>query len=227
MRTGKADERTVADVSLLGESLARIHTAGETYAGPASFYRLEGAHLLQAPLAQILDAPVVDAELRAEYAALGETLAGHLAARAPALLVGACHGDNHGGNTLIAEPPGGEPAAGWFDFDDGGPGFLAYDLATFIWNFLSHARGATLSEATAALWAAFITGYRQARSIPEADFEAIGLLVAIRHVNFVGQYASRIPQWGAGFVTADWLRDQLALIRKWDDLVTPVVAVAP
>ncbi len=224
MRTGKADDQALADVAALGESLARIHTAGDSYAGPESRYRVEGPHLLVAPLAQIQGAPVIDADLSAGYAALGETLAARLTARQSALSVGLCHGDNHGGNALIADAPDGERIAGWFDFDEGGPGFLAYDLATFAWNFLSFARRTSLSDDTAPLWPAFIKGYRGSRAIPEADFEAIALFIAIRHVWFVGQYASRIPQWGVGFVSTDWMRDQLDLIRKWDGMVTPPVA---
>jgi Ser/Thr protein kinase RdoA (MazF antagonist) len=219
-RTGQLDDQTVADIRALGASLGQMHRAGEGYDGPASRYRLEGQHLLENPLAQIL--AVVDDEALAKDARdLGAVLRARLAERAGALSLGHCHGDNHGGNALIADGPDGQLSVGWFDFDDGGPGFLAYDLATFLWTFLTYARGDAMSEVSRPLWPAFIAGYRETHPIAEADFAAIALLVAIRHVNFIGQYASRIPQWGAGMVSDDWFRRELGLVRKWDGLVTP------
>lgn len=221
-RTGKADEQTLADVRALGASLAQMHIAGDDYRGPASRYRLDEAHLLQNPLAQIL--AVVDEPLAAEARELGEALRTRLADCAGELSVGHCHGDNHGGNALIADGPGGKALAGWFDFDDGGPGFLAYDLATFLWSFLSFTRSADMGDASRPLWPAFIGGYRETRPIPDSDFAAIGLLVAVRHVNFMGQYASRLPEWGAGMVSDDWFRRGIGLVRQWDGLAAPAVA---
>jgi Ser/Thr protein kinase RdoA (MazF antagonist) len=220
-RTGKADAQTLSDIGLLGASFARIHLAGDSYVGPASLYRLEGEHLLANPLAQILSAPGVGEALAADFADFADDLAGRLAERASGLSVGVCHGDNHGGNTLIADGEAGAEVAGWFDFDDAGPGFLAYDLAVFLWQLLVQVRAADIGDARRPLWPAFVAGYRKVRPISEADFEAVGLFVAIRHVNLMGQYASRIPQWGSGFVSDDWFRSELQLARKWEGLVTP------
>ncbi len=221
-RTGVADARTLAGIQALGASLGRIHLAGASYAGPPSLYRVDGRHLIEKPLAQILDVGVDDA-LAQEATTIGEHLAKRLAERAPSLSVGHCHGDNHGGNTLITDGADGAPIPGWFDFDDAGPGFLAYDLATFLWAELNLARSDRLSEARQPLWPAFINGYRSVRPIPKADFDAIGLLVAIRHVWFMGLYAGRIHEWGVQFVSADWFRDGFVLMRKWDSLAAPAV----
>ena len=218
-RTGKADEQTLADVRALGASLAQIHTAGDSYRGPASLYRLDEAHLLEHPLAQILK--VVREPLAAEAREIGDRLRARLAECAGYLSVGHCHGDNHGGNALISDGAGGHPIVCWFDFDDGGPGYLAYDLATFLWSFLSFTRSADMGEASRPLWPAFIAGYREARPILDPDYAAIGLFVSIRHINFSGQYASRIPEWGAGFVSDDWFRRAFQLLRLWDGLPTP------
>jgi Ser/Thr protein kinase RdoA (MazF antagonist) len=217
--SGKADERCVADIRALGESLARIHAAGDGYDGPASRYRLDGQHLLEDPLAQIL--AVVSEPLASQAREIGEQLRARLGACAGELTLGHCHGDNHGGNALIADGPDGQLIVGWFDFDDGGPGFLAYDFATFLWSFRTFTRSADIGEASRPLWPAFIGGYREVRPIPAPDFAAIALLVSIRHINFCGQYASRLPEWGAGFISEDWFRRELDLIRKWDGVATP------
>jgi Ser/Thr protein kinase RdoA (MazF antagonist) len=41
-----------------------------------------------------------------------------------------CHGDCHGFNARISDAG----SAAFFDFDDGGPGYLAYDLSVFLWD---------------------------------------------------------------------------------------------
>lgn len=50
--------------------------------------------------------------------------------RAGALSWGVCHGDCHGFNARF----GPDGAATLFDFDDGGQGWRAYDLAVFLWS---------------------------------------------------------------------------------------------
>ena len=218
-RTGKADAQTLADVRALGASLAQIHIAGDSYRGPASLYRLDEAHLLEHPLAQIL--AVVEGPLAAEARDIAEKLRARLSECAAELSLGHCHGDNHGGNALISDGAGGRPVVGWFDFDDGGPGFLAYDLATFLWSFLTFTRSAEMGEASRPLWPPFIAGYREVRPIPDPDYAAIGLFVSIRHVNFVGQYASRIPAVGRRLRLDDWFGRAFQLLRLWDGLATP------
>jgi Ser/Thr protein kinase RdoA (MazF antagonist) len=219
--SGKPDDGSFDDLRRLGANLAAIHAAGESYTGPPSLYRLDAEHLLARPLAQILAVCGRSPEVGDGAAALGESLRARLASVSDGLSIACCHGDNHGGNTVMTAAPDGERVCGWFDFDDSGPGFLAYDLAVFMWSGLVRARAAAPSEIGQAIWSAFIGGYRAVRAIADADFDAVALLVQVRHVNFVGQYASRIPEWGTGFVSSDWIRRELELIRKWDDLATP------
>ena len=177
--------------------------------------------MIDDPLAQIV--AVVDPALAQEATAIAVGLAEQLAQRAPLLSIGVCHGDNHGGNALIVDQADGRAVPGWFDFENAAPGFLAYDLATFLWAELNLSRTAVLAEARQPLWPAFINGYRSVRPIPEPDFEAIGLFIAIRHVWLMGLYAGSIDQMGARLVSAEWFRDGLALVRKWDGLAAPPV----
>ena len=217
-RAGTPDDQTLADVRALGASLARIHLAGDTFDGPPSLYGLDAAHLLERPLAQLMAA--FGGELADEAAALADTLRPRLNDRADALSDGHCHGDNHAGNTLIADAADGSPVPGWFDFDDGGPGFLAYDLATFLWSLLLRTPAGEMTEEIPPLWRAFITAYRGVRPIPAADFEALGLLVAVRHMWIMGNFAGRLSNTP---VPADWFRQGLGLARKWDALAAPAV----
>ena len=68
----------------------------------------------------------------------------------------------------------------FFDFDESGPGYLAYDLAVFLWNCVLFERK------DHAYWHAFVEGYRTIREISHADFEAVHLFVPIRHMWLLG-----------------------------------------
>ncbi len=214
--------RALEDLKALGASHARMHEAGMSYAGPPSLFRLETDHLLRGPLARLLAAPGLAPQTRDGFAAVGQRLEGEIAAVAPALSVVACHGDNHGGNTFMAEGPGGARTPAWFDFDEAAPGYLAYDLAVLPWSMYRRVNGAKLNATALGLWAAFLEGYRSVRPIPPADFEAIALFVQVRNIWFWGEFASRVPEWGTeGALDPDWLAGQVKLMGEWQDLKTP------
>ena len=121
-----------------------------------------------------------------------------------------CHGDCHGLNARIATagPRAGE--ATFFDFDDGGFGFLAYDLAVHLWAQVSFGRQRY------AMWHAFIDGYRSVRPIAPADFDAVPLFVPIRHIWLMGEMAGRLDEWGSEGMSTAWLDRQVEFLRSWE-----------
>jgi Ser/Thr protein kinase RdoA (MazF antagonist) len=160
------------DASANGRTLALLHNAAATFSPEAALYRLDLEHLLHRPLERIRDSGLVeDAHI---YSVL-ETLA----ARTGRAIEGfsnltwtVCHGDCHGFNSRINDA--GE--AVFFDFDDGGPGYLAYDLSVFLWAKVSFGRKLT------DMWSAFIGGYRAIRPIAAEDIEASLWFVIVRHI---------------------------------------------
>jgi hypothetical protein len=52
--------------------------------------------------------------------------------------------------------------------------------------------------------------------LPHADFEAAHLFVPIRHIWLLGEWASRIPEWGSHAVPADWIATQLDFMLTWE-----------
>jgi Ser/Thr protein kinase RdoA (MazF antagonist) len=96
-------------------------------------------------------------------------------------------------------------------------------LATLLWSLLLRSPSVEVTEEIPPLWQAFVTGYRSVRTISPEDFDAIGLLVAIRHIWLMGNHASRVPHWGAGFMSRDWFHRNLGHVRKWEGLVAPAV----
>ena len=98
-----------------------------------------------------------------------------------------------------------------FDFDDGGPGYLAYDLAVYLW------ANAFLQRERVAMWHAFIDGYRSIRSITAPTSMHCIYFVPIRHIWLMGEYAGRIAEWGSEAVPVEWLAKQVDLLQAWED----------
>ncbi|WP_304191397.1 phosphotransferase enzyme family protein [Phenylobacterium aquaticum] len=217
---GEPPRADLADIARMGEELARIHQAGETYSGPPSLYGFGLPDLHNRPLAWLLTASPLDGELSAEFAAIADRLAQRIS-KAPALSPGICHGDCHGGNTHMIQRPDGARKAAFFDFDDAGPGYLAFDLALYLWALLHHLGAQELDAKTGEAWSYFIDGYRRVRDILTADYMAISMFVNFRQLWFLGEYASRIPQWGLTTLSHSWLTRQLKLLQGWEDLTTP------
>jgi len=139
-----------------------------------------------------------------------EGLAGRLrslvTARMPALSRGQCHGDCHGINARIGD----DGVATFFDFDDGGDGWIAYDLAVFLWS------GRSFNPDRRAMWQPFLEGYRARRAIASADFEAVAVFVPIRHLWLLGEFAAGADGWGREWL-GDFFDRQIEFLRGWED----------
>lgn len=152
------------DARAQGVTLARIHTAAEEFpARETGRYRLDLDHLLHRQIAAVSELGTITEEARDALAGLAARLAAAVAGR-DGLSWTRCHGDCHGLNARIVTEGG---HAILFDFDDGGFGYLAYDLAVHLWAQVSFQRQRY------AMWHAFIEGYRSVRSIKPADFDAV------------------------------------------------------
>ena len=209
---------TPDDVALTGEGLATLHEAAEGYPGPASRYRYDVDHLVRAPLSWILRAPTMTVALRERFEASALAIESDLAACGPLTHV-ACHGDCHGGNNFIRTTRTGEREAVFFDFDDAAPGYLAYDLAVFLWNLLEGRAAPT--EETSSEWSRYLDGYRRRRALAEADIKAIPLFVRMRHFLWLGERASRLHQWGSAALPRGRLVEQPDLFESWRSLEMP------
>jgi len=201
---------SAADARANGVTLARIHdAAGGFAAGDRGRYRLDRDHLLQRPLSAILELEGLGDFVRTGLADLVARLSGALTER-DELSWTRCHGDCHGYNANIALQGPRAGQAVFFDFDESGPGYLAYDLAVFLWRCVSFGRKQH------PFWHAFIDGYRTIRDASHADFEAAGLFVPIRHLWLTGEYASRTHEWGSQAVPADWIAAQFDFMLSWE-----------
>jgi Ser/Thr protein kinase RdoA (MazF antagonist) len=203
---GRDPEETPSDMYAQGDTLARMHAATAGFASRHDRFHLDLDHLLNRALAA-LD-PLLDdrPDDRAYFAAIADRLKELIAIRAPALSWGICHGDSHGFNARI----GADGVATLLDFDDGGPGWLAYDLACWLWSARAFA------PARRVLWKAFVDGYRRRSSISSCDLEAVRVFVPIRHIWLLGEYAAGSVAWGTSWLDA-WFDRQVAFLRSWED----------
>jgi Ser/Thr protein kinase RdoA (MazF antagonist) len=206
----------------MGAELARIHVLSRDYKGPPSNYKLDFDHLLRRPLARLLAVRDLDEEVRSMLNSIALSIEGRIATFNDLTLV-ACHGDCHGWNTHMSDGPEGVRVASFFDFDDGGPGYLAYDLAVYLWNNLLGRELERPDEDVETKWGHFVSGYRSVAPIPPADFEAIMAFVAIRHFWLMGEFAGRIHRMGLGVFRGPWFRENFDLVSRWHSLTTPGV----
>jgi len=205
----------LGDVALMGQELAAIHAEAADFAGPASRQRLDLDHLVRRPAASVAAAPHLDQAVRGLFtAAVDETL--QRLAPLAGLTEVACHGDCHGFNTLMATDAHGARRAAFFDFDDGGPGPLAYDLGVYLWNILQRLGTRPFEDRHRTVFTAFLDGYRRRAPIPDADLAAIPAYVRAREIWFLGGYADQLDYWGSENFAPGWLRERLAALEAWD-----------
>lgn len=217
---GDPPGENLVDIEATGRGLALLHNAGQDYNGPVSRYQLELPLLLDQSLHRLCSAPTVSEELRSTFINIAGRLTERVAA-IPDLTCVNCHGDCHGSNNFMTDGPGGTRIASFFDFDDAGPGWLAYELAVYLWAMLQRTASAEPDTATRERWLRYIAGYRSVRKIGDADFAAIALFVIVRHFWLMGEYAGRIDVWGTQAMPTTWLQKQVDLLTAWESMQTP------
>jgi Ser/Thr protein kinase RdoA (MazF antagonist) len=210
----------LVDVEATGRGLALLHESGQDFNGPSSLYVLDLHLLLRVSLDRLCSAPTMDDALRAEFSAIADGLEARIGAM-PELTRVNCHGDCHGSNNFMTDGPDGRRIASFFDFDDAGPGWLAYELCVYLWAMLPRTAGVELDAAARERWRRYIDGYRSVRPIGPADFDAIAAFLAVRQFWLMGEYAGRIAVWGTQAMPTSWLRKQTGLLTSWASMKTP------
>ena len=199
------------DARLQGITLAQLHSAADAYPGrEEGHHRLDLDHLLHRPIQAILALDLGAAGARDDLIGLETRLAAAAGQLDPELARTRCHGDVHGLNARIAETGPQSGRAVFFDFDEGGFGYLAYDLAVHLWAQTSFGR--TRHH----IWHAFDASYRSMRPLRPADEAAIPLFAAIRHIWLMGEWAAGTPRFGTEALPPSWIENQLTFLLAWE-----------
>ena len=197
------DPNSAADARANGATLAMVHEAAKSFSAASPLYRLDLDHLLRKPLARIRESGTFESDAAsADLEATASRVA--KAIESLDLTWTHCHGDCHGFNARMT----GAGVAAFFDFDDGGPGYLAYDVAVFLWAKVSFGRRLQ------AMWRAFIEGYRTVRLLAPNDFGAVHAFVIVRHIWLMGEYASRGREWGSESI--QWIARETEFLKAWE-----------
>jgi len=207
------------DAEAQGRTLARQHDAAERYpAREAGRCRLDLDHLLHRPAAAVmaldLDAPTA----RRDFMALVARLDAAVLRADAGLTRTRCHGDTHGSNARIATAGRYAGQAVFFDFDDGGWGYLAYDLAVHLWAQVWFGRRRQ------AMWHAFRAAYGAERPVTPADEAALPVFAAVRHIWLMGEFAVQTALWGTETLSTAWLAREVAFLLAWErDMLGPAL----
>ncbi len=213
---------TAEELHLTGVTLAQIHSAAQSYAGPASRYVLDGHHLAGRTLDYLAAHPELDSAVLDTYRQLIERLLSELADVESTLTRVMCHGDTHGFNNHVYIDAEGVQRAAFFDFDDAGPGFLTYDLCVFPWSNLPRKAPMEPDDALLKRWLQYLAGYRAGGGcVTDADLAALPLFLQLRHLWNMGEGVARIHHWGANMMSADWIKRQLDVMAAWATLKMP------
>ena len=213
---------TPEELHLTGATLAQIHSAAQSYAGPASRYVLDGHHLAGRTLGYLSAHPEIDPTVLDAYRQLIERLLSELADVEGTLTRVMCHGDTHGFNNHVYTDAEGVQRAAFFDFDDAGPGFLAYDLCVLLWSNLPRKAPMEPDDALLKRWQQYLAGYRAGGGrVTDADLAALPLFLQLRHLWNMGEGVARIHHWGANMMSADWIKKQLDVMAAWARLELP------
>jgi Ser/Thr protein kinase RdoA (MazF antagonist) len=207
---------TLEEFELTGRTLAHIHEAASDYTGPPSRYRLDGQHLAGRTLGYLQAHPQVDAELLETYRQLVHGLLEELDAAESELTHVVCHGDTHGFNNHVYKDTSGTSKTLFFDFDDAGPGFLAYDLSVLPWSYMYRKNLKAPDDTLRERWMYYLRGYRAGGGdVSERDFAALPLFVQLRHLWNLGEAVGRLHHWGTNSASGDWIRKQKEMFEAW------------
>ncbi len=189
-----------------GKAVAAVHVGTEDFRSPHPRFVLDLEYLIHAPMNAIkphLEHRPLDWSYLQNVAA---TLTDKLAAIPPQQLQwGYCHGDLHGWNAGFAE----DGTVTLYDFDCGGFGWRAYDVAVFRWSPINW-------EKQARLWPSFLRGYGERHRLPDADMETIPLFIGIRHLWYLGVHASNAQDFGWGWIDDRYYDRELGFLRRWE-----------
>jgi Ser/Thr protein kinase RdoA (MazF antagonist) len=197
----------VRNAQYYGRAVAKMHNALDDFTNPCIRFHLDLAHFIDQPLHHIqpfLSHRPADWDYLQHFA---ETLRQRiLSIPAEMLEQGFCHGDLQGYHANIT-PDG---TLTFFDFDCGGFGYRAYDLAVFLWC-------CRLEDAVSARWAPFLESYRENRFIHERDAQAVPLFVCARYLWHMGVHTQNSPDWGIDFLNNKYFDDHLRRIRQAEE----------
>jgi Ser/Thr protein kinase RdoA (MazF antagonist) len=192
---------------LEGQALAALHGASDDFRSHHTRPPLDGAYLLDRPLADILP-HVADPDERRflqRYVGQLRQRLGELAEHG--LDWGPCHGDVTMDNFHLTD----DGQIVWYDFDSGGPGWRAVDLQGW----------AALVPDAKLPWHAFLGGYQEVRQLHPINIEAAPVLAAVLEFWGVDVDVQRRESMRGLEAVTQYLTQSLKRSREWQTFLFP------
>jgi Ser/Thr protein kinase RdoA (MazF antagonist) len=168
-----------------GAACAHLHRGTHDFSSPHPRFVLDLQHLIEHPLSTIIPFLQHRREDHEYLARLASRVAQKIDSVQSDLDFGLCHGDLHGVNAAFD----GDKIT-MFDFDCGGLGWRAYDIAVYRW--------ALQIQNLPQNWQPFRDAYRERRELREVDLDALPWLVAARHLWLLGLHTANAEFLGRG-----------------------------
>ncbi|HPH98276.1 MAG TPA: phosphotransferase [Anaerolineaceae bacterium] len=197
------DEKPEEMAHHYGACVASLHNAAADFSSPHRRFQVDLELLIDAPLRNL--APFL--AQRPDDWRYVQNFAARLRQRildlpATRLEQGFCHGDLQGYHAHMDK----DGQLTFFDFDCGGHGYRAYDLAVFRWC-------SRLKEQEAIWWEPYLRGYRSQRSLNELDLQAIPMFVGARYLWHMGVHTQNAYDWGCGWLDDDYFNNKINCLK--------------
>jgi Ser/Thr protein kinase RdoA (MazF antagonist) len=187
-----------------GQAVAQMHNALDDFRSPHKRFHKDIEHFIDKPLHNIKPFLSHRSDDWSYLQQFAEKLRQHiLAMPASELEWGTCHGDLQGYHANVAT----DGTLTFFDFDCGGYGYRAYDLAVFLWC-------CRLEDGVDTRWEPFLQAYRGTRFIHDLDIQAVPLFVCARYLWHMGVHTQNAPDWGCGFLNDEYFDKRLVQLKK-------------
>lgn len=187
-----------------GSAVAAMHNALDDFTSEHGRFEVNLDHLIDRPLRfvePILARRVEDWDCLQRFA--GAVRASIEALPERDLERGVCHGDLQCYHAHLDD----DGILTFYDFDCGGFGYRAYDLAVFRWC-------ARLEDQETTRWEPFLAAYRAARGVADLDVNAVPLFVCARHIWHMGVHAENASHWGHGGLDDGYYTRRLGALRE-------------
>ena len=187
-----------------GRLVAQLHNALDGFSSPHLRFHLDLDHLIDKPLR--VSEPFLShrPDLWTEFHRIASRIRRQIhQLPASSLEWGFCHGDLQGYHHRIAQ----DGKMTFIDFDCGGFGYRAYDLAVFRWC-------ARLSDSEAVWWPPYLRGYLELRPLAELDMHAVPLFVGCRYIWHIGVHCENAPSWGIASLNDAYFEQKVKFLQQ-------------
>jgi len=200
--------RAEEQVRLYGQAVASLHTAADSFASEFARPAVDLGYLTDRPvrlLRPLFARPTDDWDWIELLVQRLVVRLSHFAAAG--LNWGACHGDLNGLNAHITE----DGAITFYDFDECGPGWRAYDLAVFQWVLKRQS-----PPNAERLWSSYLSGYQSNRQLAATDLAAIPLFVMLRQLWWMAVQTEQGTSRGFGVLNERYIAWGRTMLQEWE-----------